>query len=161
MPGFGNIFEIWTKSTMCENCLFLTKRMHSNLIIHVLPQVFIKQSICISTLLKAHLAGVTTELDIYLEHELQSFGLGEKWSQDGGHWRPIIEIINNTKFYNLYASNSHEGRKQFQYHFLQLIPTFLSVSKSRGSRVESKGRESRVKVESKSRESRVKVESRE
>jgi hypothetical protein len=39
-----------------------------------------------------------SELYIYLEQELQSFGLWGKWSEDDGHWRPttmILKVVNS------------------------------------------------------------------
>jgi hypothetical protein len=47
---------------------------------------------------------------IYIwSEELQSFGQWEKWSQDGGHWRPIaLKVVNS-----------------FLYHFPKLNPVFL------------------------------------
>jgi hypothetical protein len=43
-----------------------------------------------------HLLDPNSELYIYLEQELQWFGLREKWSQDGGHWHPIVlKVVNS------------------------------------------------------------------
>ena len=39
---------------------------------------------------------LSLSLYIYLEQELQSLGLSEKWSQDGGHWRWIaLKVVNS------------------------------------------------------------------
>jgi hypothetical protein len=46
----------------------------------------------------------------FLEPELQSFGLGEKWSWDGGNWRPCnsYDFVNhfNTIFLAMLTSSS-------------------------------------------------------
>ena len=44
---------------------------------------------------------LSSELYIYLEQELQSFVLWEKWSQDGGHWRQSIALTVVNSFYTI------------------------------------------------------------